>query len=196
MELMHAPAEYCVQVWRRGTNTGLVVVGLNAALRTVTVCLHPTLVDQLPVLAGIASPAPSAGWCRLTSSQCWLVSPHQLPVLAGVASPAPSPGWYRLTSSQCWLVSPHQLPVPAGIASPAPSAGWCRLTSSQSWLVSPHQLPILAGVASPAPSAGWYRLTSTYTYRARHMSSHAVISGQYPCRTLPRTYPNPDPDQL
>ena len=32
-------------------------VGLNASLRTITGCLRPTQVDQLPVLAEIAPPA-------------------------------------------------------------------------------------------------------------------------------------------
>ena len=44
-------------VWCRKTHTRLVDVSLNAALRTITVCLRPTQVDPLPVLAEIAPPA-------------------------------------------------------------------------------------------------------------------------------------------
>ena len=44
-------------VWCRSSKTHLVDVGLNASLRTITGCLRPTQVDQLPVLAEIAPPA-------------------------------------------------------------------------------------------------------------------------------------------
>ena len=47
---MYAPAEYCAPVWCRSSHTRLVDVGLNAALRTITEFLHPTQVDQLPLL--------------------------------------------------------------------------------------------------------------------------------------------------
>ena len=39
------------------TSTLAVDVGLNASLRTITGCLRPTQVDQLPILAEIAPPA-------------------------------------------------------------------------------------------------------------------------------------------
>ena len=55
--LVYAPAEYCAPVWCRSSHTHLVDVGLNASLRTITGCLRPTRVDQLPVLAEIAPPA-------------------------------------------------------------------------------------------------------------------------------------------
>ena len=48
---MYAPAEYCAPVWCGSSHTRLVDIGLNASLRTITGCLHPTQVDQLPVLA-------------------------------------------------------------------------------------------------------------------------------------------------
>ena len=57
LALVYAPAEYCAPVWCRSSHTRLVVVGLNASLRTITGCLRRTQVDQLPVLAEIAPPA-------------------------------------------------------------------------------------------------------------------------------------------
>ena len=54
---MYAPAEYCAPVWCRSSHTHLVDVGFNASLRTITGCLRPNQVDQLPVLAEIAPPA-------------------------------------------------------------------------------------------------------------------------------------------
>ena len=56
LALVYAPAEYCAPVWCRSSHTRLVDVGLNASLRTITGCLRPTPVDQLPVLAEIAPP--------------------------------------------------------------------------------------------------------------------------------------------
>ena len=57
LALVYAPAEYCAPVWCRSSHIRLVDVGLNASLRTITGCLRPTPVDQLPVLAEIAPPA-------------------------------------------------------------------------------------------------------------------------------------------
>ena len=57
LALVYAPAEYCAPVWCRSSHTHLVDVGLNASLRTITGCLRPTQVNQLPVLADIAPPA-------------------------------------------------------------------------------------------------------------------------------------------
>ena len=57
LALVYTTAEYCAAVWCRSTHTRLVDVGLNASLRTITGCLRPTQVDQLPVLAEIAPPA-------------------------------------------------------------------------------------------------------------------------------------------
>ena len=57
LALVYAPAEYCAPVWYRSAHTRLVDVSLNAALRTITGCLRPTQVEQLPVLAEIAPPA-------------------------------------------------------------------------------------------------------------------------------------------
>ncbi len=44
-------------MWGRSSHSRLVDVSLNASLRTITGCLRPTQVDQLPVLAEIAPPA-------------------------------------------------------------------------------------------------------------------------------------------
>ena len=52
-----ALVEYCAPVWCRSAHTRLVDVSLNAALRTITRCLRPTQVEQLPVLVEIAPPA-------------------------------------------------------------------------------------------------------------------------------------------
>ena len=57
LALVYAPAEYCAPVWCRSAHTKLVDVSLNTALRTITGCLRPTQVEQLPVLAEIAPPA-------------------------------------------------------------------------------------------------------------------------------------------
>ena len=56
LALVYAPAEYCAPVWCRSSHTRLVDVGINASLRTMTGCLRPTQVDQLPVIAEIAPP--------------------------------------------------------------------------------------------------------------------------------------------
>lgn len=53
LALVYAPAEYCAPTWSRSTHTKLLDVSLNCTLRTITGCLHPTPVAQLPVLAGI-----------------------------------------------------------------------------------------------------------------------------------------------
>ena len=53
LALVYAPAEYCAPVWSRSAHTHLVDTSLNNSLRTITGCLRPTPVEQLPVLAGI-----------------------------------------------------------------------------------------------------------------------------------------------
>ena len=64
LALVYAPGEYCTPVWCRSSHTRIVDVGLNASLRTITGCLRPTQVDQLPVLADIAPPAlRREPWC-------------------------------------------------------------------------------------------------------------------------------------
>ena len=45
--------EYCAPRWSRSRHTSLLDVSLNCTLRTITGCLQPTPVEQLPVLAGI-----------------------------------------------------------------------------------------------------------------------------------------------
>ena len=56
LALVYAPAEYCAPVWCISAHTRLVGVSLNAVRRTITGCLRPTQVEQLPVLAEIAPP--------------------------------------------------------------------------------------------------------------------------------------------
>ena len=53
LALVYAPAEYCAPTWSRSRHTSLLDVSLNCALRTITGCVQPTPVEQLPVLAGI-----------------------------------------------------------------------------------------------------------------------------------------------
>ena len=53
LALVHSTAEYCAPVWYRSAHTRLIDPGINDALRIVTGCLRPTLVDNLPILAGI-----------------------------------------------------------------------------------------------------------------------------------------------
>ena len=48
------PAEYGAPVWSRSPHVKKVDAATNNSLRTISVCLKPTLVFQLPVLAGIA----------------------------------------------------------------------------------------------------------------------------------------------
>ena len=53
LALVYAPAEYCAPVWSRSAHAHLVDASLNNSLRTISGCLRPTPVEQLPVLAGI-----------------------------------------------------------------------------------------------------------------------------------------------
>ena len=46
--------EYCAPVWSRSPHVKKVDVAINSSLRTISGCLKPTPVFQLPVLAGIA----------------------------------------------------------------------------------------------------------------------------------------------
>ena len=47
-------AEYCAPVWSRSPHVKKVDVAINSSLRTISGCLKPTPVFQLPVFAGIA----------------------------------------------------------------------------------------------------------------------------------------------
>ena len=47
-------AEYCAPVWSRSPHVRKVDVAIKSSLRTISGCLKPTPVFQLPVLAGIA----------------------------------------------------------------------------------------------------------------------------------------------
>jgi len=53
LSLVHSTAEYCAPVWCRSAHTRLIDLAINDALRIVTGCLHPTRVDNLPILASI-----------------------------------------------------------------------------------------------------------------------------------------------
>ena len=53
LALVYTPAEYCAPTWSRSRHTSLLDVSLNCTIRIITGCLQPTLVEQLPVLAGI-----------------------------------------------------------------------------------------------------------------------------------------------
>ena len=52
--LVFPAAEYCAPVWSRSPHVKKVDVAINSSLRTISGCLKPTPVFQLPVLAGIA----------------------------------------------------------------------------------------------------------------------------------------------
>ena len=52
--LVFSAAEYCTPVWSRSSHVKKVDVAINSSLRTISGCLKPTPVFQLPVLAGIA----------------------------------------------------------------------------------------------------------------------------------------------
>ena len=47
------PAEYCAPVWCCSAHTRLIDHAINDALRIVTGCLHPTPMNNLPILTGI-----------------------------------------------------------------------------------------------------------------------------------------------
>ena len=55
LALVYAPAECCSKAWSRSKHTSLLEVSLNCTFRTITGCLQPAPVDQLPMLAGIPS---------------------------------------------------------------------------------------------------------------------------------------------
>ena len=52
--LVFPAAEYCAPVWSRSPHVKKGDVAINSSLRTISGCLKPTPVLQLPVLAGIA----------------------------------------------------------------------------------------------------------------------------------------------
>ena len=52
--LVFLATEYCAPVWSRSPHVRKVDVAINSSLRTISGCLKPTPVFQLPVLAGIA----------------------------------------------------------------------------------------------------------------------------------------------
>ena len=52
--LVFPAAEYCAPVWSRSPHVKKVDVAINSFLRTISGCLKPTPMLQLPVLAGIA----------------------------------------------------------------------------------------------------------------------------------------------
>ena len=52
--LVFHTAEYCAPVWSRSPHMKKVDIAINSSLRTISGCLKPTPVFQLPVLAGMA----------------------------------------------------------------------------------------------------------------------------------------------
>ena len=50
LSLVYSTAEYCMPVWCRSDHTRFIENVLNDALRIVTGCLHPTLMDHLPAI--------------------------------------------------------------------------------------------------------------------------------------------------
>jgi len=53
LALVHSTAGYWALVWCRSTHTRLIDPAINDALRIVTGCLHPTPMDNIPILPGI-----------------------------------------------------------------------------------------------------------------------------------------------
>jgi len=53
LALVYSSAEYCAPVWCRSAHTHHIDTAINGALRTITGCLCPTPLDNLPILAGI-----------------------------------------------------------------------------------------------------------------------------------------------
>ena len=53
LTLVHSTAGYWALVWCRSTHTRLIDPAINDALRIVTGCLHPTPMDNIPILPGI-----------------------------------------------------------------------------------------------------------------------------------------------
>ena len=58
--LVFPAAEYCAPVWSRSPHVKKVDVAINSSLWTISGCLMPTPVFQLPVLAGIVPCGPKA----------------------------------------------------------------------------------------------------------------------------------------
>ena len=56
--LVFPAAEYCAPIWSRSPHVKTADVAINSSLRTISGCLKPTPVFQLPVLTGIASAGP------------------------------------------------------------------------------------------------------------------------------------------
>ena len=52
--LVFSVAEYYAPIWSRSPHAKKVYVAINSSLRIIHVCLKPSAVFQLPVLAGIA----------------------------------------------------------------------------------------------------------------------------------------------
>ena len=53
LTLVHSAAEYCSPVWCSSAHTRLINESINDALRIATVCLRPTPIDNLFILADI-----------------------------------------------------------------------------------------------------------------------------------------------
>ena len=53
LALVYSTAEYCAPAWCRSAHCHNIDTAINGALRTVTGCLRPTPLDNLPILAGI-----------------------------------------------------------------------------------------------------------------------------------------------
>ena len=56
LALVYSVADYCAPVWGRSVHTKKIDVCLNNTMRTITGCLRPTPVHDLPVLSGIPPP--------------------------------------------------------------------------------------------------------------------------------------------
>ena len=55
LSVVVAPAEYCSPDWNQSSHANKLNTHFNEALRTTSVCIKPTHVNFLPLLAGIES---------------------------------------------------------------------------------------------------------------------------------------------
>ena len=94
--LLFSTAEYCVPVWSRSTHVKKVDVAINSSLRTISGCLWPTHLFQLPVLAVIA-PA-GIGQKAATLALAWKAVKHDWHILHDTTKNEVRP--CRLKSSQ------------------------------------------------------------------------------------------------
>jgi len=76
--LVHSTAEYCAPAWCRSAHNSLIDPVINDALRTVTVCLRPTPVVNLPIYAPIQPPESRRKGATISLARLAMESGHLL----------------------------------------------------------------------------------------------------------------------